>query len=222
MARTIQFAPGEFYHVYNRGTEKRDIFIDSIDFDRFLTILYLANQTAPADLKLQGRTLYKVEPRQGEVLVDLAAYCLMPNHLHLLIRERSDNGISKFMQKVTTGYTMYFNKRYERTGGLFQGTFKATHVDNDRYLRYLVSYIHLNPVKLIDPKWKENGITDRMRAETYLENYAYSSYLDFLSKRRLQAMLLSRGVLPNYFASGLDFKSQITEWLSYHNESLQG
>ena len=216
MARTFSFAPGEFYHVYNRGTEKRNIFMSRSDRDRFLALLYLANQSDPADLKLQGRTLLEiVERRTSALLVEIVAYCLMPNHFHLLIRELEEGGISKFMQKITTGYTMYFNKKNERSGALFQGKFKATHVADDRYLRYLISYIHLNPVKLIEPKWKETGIADKARAERYLETYAQSSYLDYLDKKRPEGMILSREALPEYFSSGTDFKTFVTEWLTY-------
>ena len=105
-----------------------------------------------------------------------------------------------------------------RSGSLFQGRFKATHVADDRYLRYLISYIHLNPVKLIEPRWKETGITDKTHAGRYLETYAYSSYLDYLGKKRLEGMILSREALPEYFSSGTDFKNFVTEWLTYATE----
>lgn len=219
MTRSIEFSPDEYYHIYNRGTEKRKIFMRGKDTRRFLALLYLANQSEATELKLQGRTLEEItEPRNGERLVDIVAYCLMPNHFHLLIREVTHGGISKFMQKITTGYTMYFNKQNERSGSLFQGKFKATHVDDDRYLQYLISYIHLNPIKLIEPKWKEIGIADKACAERYLETYTPSSYLDYLGKERPEGMILTRETLPEYFSSGADFKSFVTEWLTYEPE----
>lgn len=219
MTRPFSFAPGEFYHVYNRGTEKRNVFMSRADRDRFLSLLYFANQDEPADLKLQGSTLLEIVSERGGVpLVEIVAYCLMPNHFHLLIRELDEGGISKFMQKLTTGYTMYFNKRHERNGSLFQGRFKATHVADDRYLRYLISYIHLNPIKLIEPKWKEVGIADRTRAEKFLKSYVHSSYLDYLGEKRPEEMVLTREVLPEYFSSGADFESFVTEWLTYATE----
>ncbi len=216
MTRSFAFAPGEFYHVYNRGTEKRDIFSSRVDYDRFLVLLYLCNQTDVVHLQLQGRTLKELSgERAGEPLVAIATYCLMPNHFHLLVHELQDGGLSKFMQKLMTGYTMYFNKKNDRSGSLFQGKFKATHVADDRYLRYLVSYIHLNPVKLIEPKWKESGITDRTAAERYLAQYGPSSYRDYLDETRPENVILSTDVLPAYFDSGMEFKELVTEWLTY-------
>jgi putative transposase len=219
MTRTIEFAPEEFYHIYNHGTEKRKIFMSRDDYRRFLALMYLANQTEPTELKLQGRTPEEIdEPRKGKRLVDIVAYCLMPNHFHLLIRELEDGGISKFMQKLTTGYTMYFNKRTERNGSLFQGRFKASHVADDRYLRYLISYIHLNPIKLIETSWKETGIKNKSDAEQYLDTYTYSSYLDYLGNQRTENMILSKEAAPEYFSSGSDFKTFTTEWLTHGSE----
>lgn len=216
MSRSVQFGPGEFYHLYNRGTDKRVIFVNPRDYERFLALLYLCNQSEPVIFRLQGNTFKELlSERKAEPLVDIVSYCLMPNHVHVLVHERKDNGISKFMQKVMTGYTMYFNKKYERTGALFQGTFKATHVNNDRYLSYLISYIHLNPIKLIDPLWKEAGIANTKRAKNYLQKYPYSTYLDYLGNKRIERVIINKEAMPDFFYSGLDFERHVTEWLSY-------
>ncbi len=190
------------------------------DYDRFLLLLYLSNGTKPfhiSDLP-RGSTsgeLFKLD--RGEPLTDLCAYCLMPNHLHLLVREKTDDGVSRLMQKLMTGYTMYFNTRHERTGALFQGKYKATHVDDDRYLKYLLSYIHLNPTKLIEPKWKETGIANRARAEKWLENYQYSSWFDYRGKDRIERHILNLTALKEYYdcQTPKDFKDSVTEWLDY-------
>ena len=219
MSRSHTFAPGEFYHIYNRGTEKRTIFLKQGDYDRFVALLYMANQIEAVDLKLQGRTLEEVKDQERSTpLVGITAYCLMPNHFHLLLHEIESGGISKFMQKLSTAYTMYFNKRLERSGALFQGKFKASHVQDDRYLRYLVSYIHLNPVKLIEPEWKEHGIADRKGAEMFLADYQSSSYLDYLNKERTENIILTRDAMPEYFNSGREFKEFVTAWLDYKVE----
>ncbi|MGC9602182.1 MAG: transposase [Minisyncoccia bacterium] len=216
MARKSVFAPGEFYHLYNRGVEKRDIFTSQIDYDRFISLLYLCNSSISTDTRAQGQTLEKAHMvERGETLTDIGVYCLMPNHFHLLVHEKADGGISKFMQKLTTAYTMYFNKKYKHSGALFQGTYKSSHVSEDRYLSYLISYIHLNPVKLIEPAWKETGIADKNRAETYLKKYPYSSYPDYIGTKRIEGNILNKTTLPKYFETALDFRHSLKEWLSY-------
>lgn len=219
MTRQIDIAPDEFYHIYNRGVEKRKVFLSHTDHERFIALLYLANQTEPADLKYQGTSIAEItEERAGEPLVAIIVFCLMPNHFHLLLREKVEGGIALFMQKLTTGYTMYFNKRNERNGALFQGTYKATHIHDDRYFRYLISYVHLNPAKLIDPFWKENGIKNRSQAERYLSQYMYSSYRDYLGEMRPYGRLLEKGTVKELFPTVGDFHECVTEWLTYDAE----
>ena len=219
MSRGLTFQPEGFYHIYNRGTERRDVFISGSDYDRFISLLYLANnQQLLHRSNYQGRTLPELLAlTRGETLVDVCAYCLMPNHFHLLVREHTENGISKFMQKLMTGYTMYFNKLHERTGALFQSKFKARDANDDSYLRYLISYIHLNPVKLVEPLWKEKGISDTDAVKEYLASYIRSSYLDFMGVARAEGKILNMAVLPDYFAVPHDFETSVNEWLDYQN-----
>lgn len=226
MSRRVHFAEGGFYHVYNRGVEKRDTFLDKADHERFLSLLFLGNSTEPVHVQKaapsgQGRTLTEVlNLDRGEPLVNIIAYCLMPNHFHLLIREQSEGGVSKFMQKLCTGYTMYFNKRYERTGALFQGKFKATHAESDPYLKYLFSYIHLNPIKLVQSDWKEVGIRDIANAEQYLDKYRYSSYLDYKdSNLRPEVRILDLKASPDYFSSVQELEEEMRNWLAFQKES---
>src|SRR3989344_8417316 len=113
MERKIIFSEGEFYHLYNRGVEKRPIFSDRNDRERFLRLLFIANSTEPFDFREIADKKYS-EIDRGELLVAIGAYCLMPNHFHLLIREIVPAGISLFMGKLATGYSMYFNKRHGR------------------------------------------------------------------------------------------------------------
>lgn len=216
MARKISFSPNEWYHIYNRGTEKRNIFSSQSDYNRFVSLLYICNGSIPVHLARQGRTLAEIHNiDRGKPLVQIGAYCLMPNHFHLLLCELEQGGVSRFMQKLTTAYTMYFNMRQERTGVLFQGRFKATHADNDQYLKHLISYIHLNPIKLIYPKWKEDGIKDPRRAEKYLQQYRYSSYLDYIGHNRSERTIINKTALPEYFRTPHDIKSLIRDWLNY-------
>ena len=125
----------------------------------------------------------------------------MPNHFHILAKEVIEGGISKFMSKLSTGYSMYFNRKYKRSGSLFEGRFKIIHANRDEYLKYLFVYIHLNPIKLIDPSWKEKGIKDMLKVEKYLASYKYSSYLDYNGVSRLENGLLDINSFPEYFCS---------------------
>ncbi len=147
--RKIAFANEEIYHIYNRGTDKRVIFEDEYDFRRFLQSLKEFNTLDPVGgiyVSSFGKIdteLRSLASKSGE-LVEIIAYCLNPNHFHLLLRQVSDNGIAKFMQRLGTGYTKYFNHKNERSGSLFQGTFKAVHVDSNQYLLHLSVYVSMN------------------------------------------------------------------------------
>jgi len=222
MQRNLNFAPGECYHIYNRGNEKQKIFKDKADYNRFILLLYYANSVEPVhiqsikkDLKIfHGQSLKKMNEK-GETLVDIGAWCLMPNHFHILIKEKENGGISKFLLKLATGYSMYFNKRYDRIGSLLQGSFKAEHVGDDNYLKYLFSYIHLNPIKLFQSDWKERGIKDSAKAIDFLKSYYYSSYLDYLNDNRGYRFILNKEPFPEYFEEVEDFNKEIFDWIVF-------
>lgn len=193
------------------------IFTGKHDYEHFLALLYLCNDEGNLRISREVNTASEeifLIPRT-KPLVDISAYCLMPNHFHILVREHTDGGVSAFMHKLTTSYTMYFNAKEERSGSLFQGTFKAEHAGNDRYLKYLIAYIHLNPAKIADQTWIENAVAKRKVAEEFLQGYQYSSYLDFLGRQRLQGSILSKGSLPEYFSTPISFKENMKEWLEY-------
>lgn len=220
MERKFNLSIGEFYHIFNRGNNKSSIFLNDSDKKRFIKLLYLCNSSVPVVFKtIQGQPLDKI--KRGETLVDIGTYCLMPNHFHLLLKEKKEGGISRFLEKMLTGYSMYFNKKYGRTGPLFEGRFKAQHADTDEYLKYLFAYIHLNPVKMIDPEWKENGITDCAKVKEYLEEYDFSSYLDYVSdQNREEELILNKSEFPEYFNSFKEFDEFINEWLNYPRAAL--
>lgn len=224
MERKFKFSIGEFYHLYNRGNDKRVIFHQVNDYNRFLVLLYVCNGTNPVDISKhfsEGRTFAEIlDIERGEQIVDIGAYCLMPNHFHLLVREKKENGTSLFMRKLLTGYSMYYNKKYKRSGPLFEGKFKATHADSDEYLKYLFSYIHLNPIKLIDAEWKENGVTDKLKAKQYLKEYKYSSYNEYILNDN-DMNILNKSAFPDYFEGFKEFENFINEWLNF-NEAKVG
>ena len=137
-----QFIENGYYHVYNRGVEKRVIFLDEQDFAVFLS--YLKQYLDPSQ---------RSDPKSLAKEVDLLAFCLMPNHFHFLAKQNTINGITKLIRVICTKYVMYFNKKYERVGTLFQGKYKAIMIENDNYFLHLSRYIHLNPAHIgSDPK----------------------------------------------------------------------
>lgn len=145
-ARKKNFASGEFFHIYNRGVDKRIIFADRYDVQRFFQSMVEFNAVDPIGslyensfLKLGGET-----PKSGERLVNIIAYCLNPNHFHLILEQVTDGGISEFMKRLSGGYTGYFNKKHERSGSLFQGVFKDVHIDSNEYLLHVSAYVNLN------------------------------------------------------------------------------
>ncbi len=152
--RKVPFENGEFYHVYNRGVDKRVVFEDLSDSRRFLRSMVAFNDEYPAgSLFLHDRlrsnsgstaTELKTEAETKKPLVNIVAYCLNPNHFHLLLEQVSDGGISEFMKRVSGGYTWYFNNKYGRTGSLFQGRFKSVHVESNEYLLHVSVYVNLN------------------------------------------------------------------------------
>jgi putative transposase len=202
----------EFYHVYNRGADKRVIFQDEKDYQRFMGLLFLSNASQAINVRniLRHRDqLYAFD--RGEQLVSIGAYCLMPNHFHLLIQPKVEGGVSAFMKKLGTGYSMYFNKKYDRSGTLFEVRFKAKHAATDEYLKYLYAYIHLNPIKLF---------TDDYTADTRLntlKRYQFSSYVDYLSESpvRLEAAIISPDQFPGYFQTASEHVEELREWLTY-------
>ena len=214
--RKYNFVEGEFYHIYNRGTDKRTIFQDLDDYQRFQMLLYVANDTKSINVRdLMRAEINPYERTRMSPLVAIGAYCLMPNHYHVLITPLQEGGASLFFQKLSTSYSMYFNKKYERTGTLFEGKFKSQLADDDRYLKYIFSYIHLNPVKLLQPDWKEVGIKDKDRAAQYLKKYTFSSYKEAIGEVRRESSIVESKLFPNYFENFEHAEREIQEWLSF-------
>lgn len=201
MQRRVPFSPGEYYHIYTRGVEKRKIFLNKKDYERFVALLYVMNQSDNFVFRdfLRTKKLSDIfnEPRKSPI-VSVVAYCLMPNHFHLILQEYEEGGISKFMSKVLTSYSMYFNIKYKRSGSLFMHPFRSKHINNDSYYLYIYSYIHLNPISLIESAWKEVEIKDYKKVEKFLNGYLYSSYLDFQKEGRKESGILDFSKVPDF------------------------
>lgn len=175
-ARKIYYE-NAFYHVYNRGVEKRDIFLNHEDYLFFLHLL--KTSLLPPQPSGQGQTLPRNRRKKFHDKIDLMAYCLMPNHYHLLLRQKTISGLTEFTRSVSTSYSMYFNKKYKRVGSLFQSVFKATDIREENYLLWVSRYIHRNPPNF--------------------QNYPYSSYNDYLGKYKTS--WLNTSLLLKFFES---------------------
>ena len=218
---------GEYYHIYNRGNSKQKIFINKEDYDYFIKCLFCCNTYKGFrfrdDIVKQGIDAFDFN--RGETIVSIGAWVLMPNHFHIYIttshksdlwNDEEKNRISEFMRKVSTAYAKYFNAKYGRTGGLFEGKFKSVHISKDNQAKYLFSYLHLNPIKLIDAKWKEQGIKDVKKSLEFLRNYKWSSYIDFISSNyRKESKILEIENFPDYFSNIKDFNKEILTWLKF-------
>lgn len=208
--RDKSLVTNEYYHIYNRGNGKNKIFLDRDDYDHFVKLLFVCNSERSFNFRdsVVDPNIDAFDFEKGEPMVSILAWVLMPNHFHLiLISPRSDlgegyNPITEFMRKISTAYVMYFNKKHKRTGGLFEGAFKSKHIGEESYFNYIFSYIHLNPIKLIQPDWKEKGICDKNKTQYFLQKYKHSSFQDYFGKERKQGKIINKDAIPEYFLCG--------------------
>ncbi len=200
------------YHIFNRGVDKREIFSDDSDRQRFLACLYHFNDTA------QVRNIDRVCDIQSRTnddrdkLVEILAFTLMPNHFHLLVKPLIEDGVSEFMKKIGIGYTHYFNIKNERSGSLFQGKYKFVRIEDDEQLNYIPYYIHFNPAELVDSGWKEKKVQDSQKVFDFLKSYRWSSLRDYLGQDNF-SQIIDKGVLTDYLGSPEEFEKEISAWL---------
>lgn len=206
--RNILFANGEFYHIYNRGTDKRVVFSDEGDVERFMQSMEEFNVIVPIGSIYENsfRKKYQLgnptsKQVENEKLVNLVAYCINPNHYHFLLEQLVEGGVSMFMKRLGGGYTKYFNEKYKRSGVLFQGKFKAVHIDSNEQLLHVSVYVNLNDRvhKLGNPTSKLVG--------------SRSSWEEYKSK--LDESLCSKDVILG------QFKSQ-NEYQNFAEDAIKG
>jgi len=177
-----------YYHVFNRGTDKRSIFEKQIDYLEFYEGLYLysdKNYQNPEGRfmirasELAGSEVYQMD---RDPLVKILSFNLVGNHYHLFLQQLQDGGISKFIHRLQKTYSLNFNNRNDRKGTLFESSFKARHIDNDAYFLHISRYIHLNALDLQFPEWREGWIKDWKSAEKVLNSHRWSSHHTYLEK----------------------------------------
>jgi len=200
--RKVPLTNGEFYHIFNRGVDKRKIFVSEDDLDRFLESMEEFNCVVPTGSILERRVEYRIGRRtpnekKGEKLVDIICYCLNPNHFHFILVQRMDNGISEFMKRLSGGYAKYFNEKHKRNGALFQGKFKSVHIESNAQLIYVAGYVIFNYIvhginktnKLIRSSWDEvSGKSKRRLCDHSMILAQYKSKKDFEHTARSTAL----------------------------------
>ncbi|MEK7572424.1 MAG: transposase [Patescibacteria group bacterium] len=220
MLREDPFVTGEYYHIYNRGIDKRIIFKSDKDYERFMMLLYLANSNESFRLdeilNRQKKRLKEVMVlEKGEPLISIGAWCLMSNHFHLLVKQEVDGGITKFMRKLGVGYSMFFNIKYERAGALFGGLFKSKLIGvDDNYMIQLFGYIHINPLEIKFPDWKDKINKSSSNMKKFLESYQYSSYLDYVGEDRVERNILKPESFPDYFEDTKSFQDFVENYFT--------
>jgi putative transposase len=225
MQRETPFAVNENYHIYSRGVEKRKIFMNTKDYDRFVALLYIMNQdnsfTIGNFLQNKSKNLTDIFTKEREkTLVSILGYCLLPNHFHLILYEHTEGGISKFMGKLLTAYSMYFNKKYNRSGPLFTRPFRSEHIDNESQYLYIFSYVHLNPLSIINKNWKEDGIKNKKEAEKFIVHYQFSSYQDFLNSNRPEKAIIDFALIPEYIKN-MELNLETHEKILHSNKNTK-
>jgi putative transposase len=221
MLRKNPLITGEYYHVYNRGIDKRIIFKSAFDYRRFMILLRISNTDRPfkaSNISVNNKKSYSeiMSAKYENPLVSLGAWCLMNNHFHFLIKQEVDGGITKFMKKLGTGYSMYFNQRYERKGALFGGVFKSKLIgSDDNYMRQLFAYIHLNPLDIEFKGWEDGLTANREDLISFLKNYKYSSYHDYTLDQRIEKEIINPGQFPEYFQGKKSFEEFVENFLPF-------
>jgi len=226
--RKQQFTEGGIYHITLRGIDNNLIFKNIDDYYRGIFSIYEFNNKKSVsilkrrrDIKAGKNKLLKVGrgPASAKLdlrdkLVEVLTFCFMPNHIHLLLRQITKGGITKFLSKVGTGFAGYFNRKYGRKGYVFQNRFRSVYIKDDEQLKTVFAYIHSNPVSLIEPKWKESGIKNLKKVIKFLEDYKWSSYLDYIGKKNFPSVT-DRKFLSETMNGGKGCREFINDWIKY-------
>lgn len=239
MHRKVEFSTGSYYHLYNRGADKRPLFADERDFARFYLGLFAFNDlhaqfdsglsrvfplparsnpvttgsnrvTTGSGVKAQGASEAAPLPKR-KLLVDIVSFILMPNHFHLFVEQKEEAGISRFLHRLQKGYSRYFNLRHQRSGTLVEGGFKAVNVNRDAYFEHLPRYIHLNALDLTHPQWRTKGVSNWREAATALDRYRWSSHHMYVGKPQ-ELPVVTSAYAREMFSSPQDYLRFLRSW----------
>ncbi|PSO45927.1 MAG: hypothetical protein BRC25_00345 [Parcubacteria group bacterium SW_6_46_9] len=188
--RSVNIAPDEVYHIYNRGNQKQTLFYTERDYIRML-FLMLMFQSPKRFRNIKRRVNYFEDGNDFKIdadkviknrFVELINFCIMPNHFHLTVNNLAKDGVPKYLHRIQNAYGRYFNTKRDKTGHVFQGPYKAKHISSDRQLRHLSAYVHKNPKEM---------------RSTYA-NYYWSSYQDYVDENRWGGLLTTSIILKGF------------------------
>lgn len=229
--RKLSFLEHEVYFVFNKGNFSHDIFHDEQDYQRFLKIVFLSNGNKKfkyKDFLKYNKNIFEINV--GDKIVNLISFVCLPNTFFFLlelkpqrfgkslgVNRHLDNNLSIFMKRVGSAYSMYYNKKYSKTGSLFEGKFKAEHVSDQSYFKYLFSLINLSPINLIQKDWKEVGVKDFEVTKKFLEEYKYSSFKYFFPKfgSLNNEKLIETENFYKKVGFNQDLSKEIFDWIKY-------
>jgi len=225
--RKEQFVNGEIYHLVLRGIDDNLIFKDINDYYRGIFSIYEFNTTKPITIQKRRKIRARIKKTirdsgrdpvstsdERDKLVDILAFCFMPNHIHLLVKQLKDEGIVKFMNKLGAGYGGYYNRKYKRKGYVFQNRFSAVHIKDNNQLKIVFVYIHTNPTAFIESKWKEKGIKESQKVIKFLEDYKWSSYQDYIGKKNFPSVT-ERNFILEVMQKEQGCKEFVDYWIKY-------
>ena len=200
-------------HIFNRGINKNDIFVDDSDRVRFVESLYKFNNEGMA-VRSEAESFFDNPPPQ-EKIVEILKWTLMPNHFHLLLQEKVDGGISEFVRRLGNGYTKYFNIRHKKSGFLFQNRTKMVLLENDRQFLYIPYYIDLNVLDIKFPNWKQKGLMNPKESLEFMKNYEWSSYYDYFNNQsRNFSTVINKELFYNVFDTDEKFyKKELSDFI---------
>lgn len=234
--RKEEFINNEVYHVILRSIDDNVLFKNVDDYYRGIFSIYEFNNSKPTTIQERRKariSFKKIDGRRASIqadclvdkrekLVDVLVFCFMPNHIHLLLRQIKNNGLHDFMVKLGSGYGRYFNQKYQRKGYVFQNRFRSVIINDNNQLMTVANYIHLNPVSLIEPNFKVQGIKNNSVEEVvnFLKGYKWSSFLDYIGIKNFPSVT-ERNFLLEVMGGEEGIMNNAIDWLS-HKKELSG
>jgi putative transposase len=247
--RKQKFDNGDICHTILRGIDGKTIFRDTDDYFRGIFSIYEFNNVNPVNIFRRRQEIKRIkeiqkQERRGptssrrgrasydtsdgitsklldgrDKFVNVLAFCFMPNHLHLLLEQIKDDGITRYMKKVGTGYASYFNKKYERKGYLFQNRFLAVKINGNTQLEIVFNYIHANAISLFDKNWESGKIDNVKKALDFLKEFKWSSYQDYIGKKNFPSVT-ERDFLLKVLGGTEKSKKSVEEWVESKRDYL--